>query len=159
MKSPDKLPCDSSRKRLPDAHEQLLISIKSRLPDLQDLLDRCSSHWGYEDPVYRYYHQSFKVYYVQAQTKEIIDALRAIAPHEGPFVSFFEDIAGDGAADKVFSMEHNRHWSQHTRPMLEAFFHARYFLEMAVKYGEELETAPDLLPSGWAALLCLYGLR
>jgi hypothetical protein len=43
--------------------------------------------------------------------------------------------------------------------MLEAFFHARYFLEMAVKYGRELELPPTLLPSGWAALLYLYNLR
>ncbi len=32
-------------------------------------------------------------------------------------------------------------------------------LEMAVKYGRKLEKAPELLPSGWAALLCLYNLR
>jgi hypothetical protein len=46
-----------------------------------------------------------------------------------------------------------------TRPIVEAFFHARYFLEMAVRYGKELATAPCLLPSGWASLLYLYGLR
>ena len=41
---------------------------------------------------------------------------------------------------------------------LQAFLHARYFVEMAVKYAEMAEL-PGLLPSGWAALLCLYGLR
>lgn len=41
----------------------------------------------------------------------------------------------------------------------EAFFHARFFLKMAVKYGEELDEAPSTLPSGWAALLYLYNLR
>jgi hypothetical protein len=29
--------------------------------------------------------------------------------------------------------------------MLEAFFHARYFLEMACKYGKELEETPDVM--------------
>jgi hypothetical protein len=33
-----------------------------------------------------------------------------------------------------------------TRPILEAFFHARYFLEMAVRYAD-LETPPEVLPS------------
>lgn len=30
---------------------------------------------------------------------------------------------------------------------------------MVVKDGKELEEPPDMLPSGWAALLFLYGLR
>ncbi|MGB8931946.1 MAG: hypothetical protein WCC48_11925 [Anaeromyxobacteraceae bacterium] len=38
-------------------------------------------------------------------------------------------------------------------------FHARYFLTMAVTYAEELDEAPRLMPSGWAAVLYLYGLR
>jgi hypothetical protein len=56
-------------------------------------------------------------------------------------------------------MKHNQQWTAHTRVFLEAFFHAKYFLEMAVKYGKELQAAPTMLPSGWAALLCLYDLR
>jgi hypothetical protein len=46
-----------------------------------------------------------------------------------------------------------------TRPFVEAFFHARYFLAMAVKYGRELEFPPALMPSGWAAVLYLFDLR
>ncbi len=52
----------------------------------------------------------------------------------------------------------NPDWARHTRPILEAFFHARFFLEMAVRYAG-LEKAPTTLPSGWAALLCLYRIR
>lgn len=47
---------------------------------------------------------------------------------------------------------------RHTRPILEAFFHARFFLEMAVRYAD-LPGPPTSLPSGWAALLYLYELR
>jgi hypothetical protein len=43
--------------------------------------------------------------------------------------------------------------------MLQAFFHARYFLEMACKYGKELESPPQFMPSGWAAVVYLYDLR
>jgi hypothetical protein len=60
---------------------------------------------------------------------------------------------------KIFKPEDNRNWETVTRPMLEAFFHARFFLEMAVKYGKELKTPPQTLPSGWAAVLYLYNLR
>jgi hypothetical protein len=42
--------------------------------------------------------------------------------------------------------------------IIEAFFHARFFLEMAVRYAP-LEAPPNPLPSGYAALLHLYGLR
>jgi hypothetical protein len=43
--------------------------------------------------------------------------------------------------------------------MVEAFAHARYFLEMACKYGKELEEPPQIMPSGWASVLYLYDLR
>lgn len=44
-------------------------------------------------------------------------------------------------------------------PIVEALFHARIFLEMAVRCGRELEAPPQTLPSGWAAFLYLYRLR
>jgi hypothetical protein len=62
-----------------------------------------------------------------------------------------------GYEDPIY--QDNRHWPEATRPIVEAFFHARYFLEMAVRYGRQLSVAPQLLPSGWAALLYLYRLR
>jgi hypothetical protein len=60
---------------------------------------------------------------------------------------------------KKFVLDHNNRWLKVTRPIVEAFFHARYMLEMAVKYGKELERPPNCLPSGWAAFLYLYDLR
>ena len=53
----------------------------------------------------------------------------------------------------------NKDWQATTRPILETFFHARYFLEMAYRYGQELRSPSDILPSGYAALLYLYDLR
>lgn len=60
---------------------------------------------------------------------------------------------------KRFAIEDNENWLEATRPILEAFFHARYFLEMAVNYGRILEHPRRVMPSGWAALLYLYNLR
>jgi hypothetical protein len=136
---------------------KLLTAIKDALPRLEKLWERSNSHWGYEDPVYRFYHQSMKVYFVQNQTAEIVQALRDLAPHL-PLNPWFEQIVDEGSAGQ-FSPEVNERWLEETRPILEAFFQARFFLDMACRYGRELTETPDSLPSGWAALLYLYGLR
>ena len=136
---------------------KLLAAIKDALPRLEQLWQQANSHWGYEDPVYRFYHQSFKVYALQDETADIVKALHNLAPHL-PLNPWFTQIVEEGAAEQ-FSMEVNQRWVEATRPIVEAFFHAHYFLEMVCKYGKELEEPPDLLPSGWAAVLYLYGLR
>jgi len=136
---------------------QLLSSIKEQLPGLQELLSQLESHWAIEDGFYRFYHQSFKVYEVQKATEEICKALQNLLPTH-PMNAWFCNIVAEGTGHE-FEMSHNRDWFRHTRPILEAFFHAHFFLKMAVKYGQELRSAPDCLPSGWAAVLYLFNLR
>jgi hypothetical protein len=136
---------------------KLLANIQEALPGLEPMWQQANDHWGYEDPVYRFYHQSFKVYYLQAQTTEIVKALQDLAPHL-PLNPWFTQIVAEGTG-REFSMEVNQRWPEATRPILEAFFHARYFLEMVCKYGKELDEPPVVLPSGWAGVLYLYGLR
>jgi hypothetical protein len=137
-----------------DLDRKLFANLKSALPELKALLERCSSHWGYEDPVYRFYHHSFKVYGLQETTAEIVKALQALVPGRKLNDEFLQ-IVREGTG-KAFAREHNAVWLETTRPIVEAFFHARFFLEMAVRYGEGLESPPDGLPSGWAAFLSLY---
>lgn len=137
--------------------EKLLVSLKEKLPELEKLLEKVSSEWHYEDMVYRFYHQSFKVYRVQNDTQCIVEVLQSLAPDTKLNKRFLEILA-DGL-NKNFEHSHNNNWGKHTRPLLEAFFHAKYFLEQAVKYGKELEKAPDLLPSGWAGFLYLFDMR
>ena len=138
-------------------NQRLLQAIRENLPDLEALLEEASSHWGYEDPVYRFYHQSFKVYALQGTTKRIVAAFEKLAP-DGRLNRWFLEIVDEGSG-REFTPEVNRRWVAETRPILEAFFHARYFLEMVCKYGRELETAPASLPSGWAAVLYLFRMR
>ena len=142
-----------------DRQRVLLENIRNNLPVLKELLEEVSSNWDYEDPVYRFYHQSFKVYSLQAQTQKIVSELRKLTPSGEKLCGEFETIISEGASGKKFEPSHNEDWLKHTRPFLEAFFHARFFLEMAVKYGQELSEPVRLLPSGWAALLSLYNLR
>jgi hypothetical protein len=137
--------------------EKLLQSLKSELPALEELLAKADGHWGFEDSFYRFYHQSFKVYWLQETTERIVEALRKHDQGEGLNAWFLEIVArGTG---KTFEMEVNRDWIRETSPILEAFFHARSFLIFAVRSARELEHAPRLMPSGWAALMCLYNSR
>ena len=141
------------------AHEAeaiLIENLRLRHTDLATLLNDCSTHWGFEDPIYRFYHQSYKVYALQGQTTRIVEALRALVP-ERPLSEWFKTIVAEGTG-RTLTTQANREWLRETRPIVEAFFHARYFLEMAVRYAE-LEEPPEILPSGYAALLYLYRLR
>lgn len=142
--------------RRPEA-QALLSSLRSALPQLDELLARVNDHWCYEDRIYRFYHQSFKVYELQSVTEEIVAALQAIMPGR-PLNQWFRQIVSEGTG-KEFESEHNGRWLEVTRPIVEAFLHARYFLEMGVRYGRELEQAPALMPSGWAAILYLHDMR
>jgi hypothetical protein len=42
---------------------------------------------------------------------------------------------------------------------VEAFLHAKYFVEMMVKHGRAMDQASEQLPSAWAAILELYRQR
>ena len=72
--------------------------------------------------------------------------------------AWFTQIVAEGTPGE-FKSEHNEHWLEVTRPQLEAFFHARYFLGLACKYGRELKRLPQFMPSGWAALLYMWSMR
>lgn len=137
--------------------ELLIVALREQGGELRGLLTKLDSHWGIEDQVYRFYHQSFKVYHAQDLTLEVVRALQALLP-ERPLNAWFTQIVSEGTG-KRFEMVHNDDWLRHTRPILEALFHARYFLSMACAYAEKFEKSPSSLPSGFAALLCLFDLR
>ena len=75
-----------------------------------------------------------------------------------PLNPWFMQIVSEGTGHE-FSAKMNERWLEATRPILEAFFHARYYLDMVCRYGRQLTEPPSPLPSGWAAVLYLYGLR
>jgi len=139
-------------------HSTLLKNIKKYHSDLRSLLNSCNE-LEYEDRMYRFYHHSFKVYYLQDSTNSFVKILRMISPNKksDPLDDWFETIIREGTG-YTWQSEHNKEWLKYTRPILEAFFHAKYFVEMAVKYGT-MEEAPEILPSGWAGLLTLYKIR
>lgn len=135
---------------------ELLASVHVQHDALKALLDASSDHWGFEDPVYRFYHQSFKAFWLQQQTDTIVRRLSCLLP-DRPLHPWFLQIVRQGTG-KEFTTADNNRWTLVTRPIVEAFFHARFFLEMAVRHAA-LEAPPRPLPSGYAALLYLYQLR
>ena len=139
----------------PEREKALLTEITTHLPQLKAVLDTVSKEWVYEDYLYRFYHHSFKVFYLQDHTNTIVMALRTLSPE--PLDPKFEAIVADGTGHQ-FSLDVNRRWLEATRPIVEAFLHAKYFLEMVVKYAPS-EDHHSFLPSGFAAVLTLYGLR
>jgi hypothetical protein len=134
----------------------LLQRLRERKPQLEEMLEEMSGHWTYEDHFYRYYHCSFKVYAVQDTTAKAVKLLRDLLP-ERKLNLAFEQIIAEGTG-KQFEPDHNQEWDRHTRPMLEAFAHAKFMVEMAVRYAD-LPALPAPMPSGWAALLYLFDLR
>jgi len=107
--------------------------------------------------VYRFYHQSFKVHGYQSVTEEMVARLQGLAPHL-PLNTWFMEIVRQGTGHEIDRSD-NDNWTAVTRPMVEAFLHAHYFLEMACKYGKELSSSPQVMPTGWAAVLYLFNLR
>ena len=78
----------------PEVH-QLFKSLKDKLNILEKLLETCSNHWGYEDPLYRFYHQSYKAYSLQAKTMEIVAALQSLFP-DTSLNDWFSQIVQEG---------------------------------------------------------------
>ena len=136
----------------------LLENLKNQRASLERLLDNVNDPWCYEDGIYRFYHQSLKVFELQCSTQQIVDALERLAPEGRALCEFFREIVDSGTG-RSFQSEDNARWAQRTAPIVQAFLHARYFLEMAIKYAAEFDEPPQMLPSGWAAMLELYNIR
>ena len=67
-----------------EMHKQanrLLSAIKSRLNEFDKLLAEAEHHWVYEDGLYRFYYQSYKLYDTLPDvTLKILDTLQSLLP-------------------------------------------------------------------------------
>ncbi len=135
---------------------KLLQNIKTRLPELEKLLAEVEG-WNMEDGLYQLYYHSFKIYHrLQPLTEKICKALQEVLP-DRPLNKDFAVIFAEGTG-RQWDVSHNANWLHHTRPIVEAFLHAHYFLKMACKYGRKLDRLPEYRPSGWEAVLYFYSL-
>lgn len=152
---------------LDELGSRLSLEEQTRLINL--LLKRLTEHWerlqtllvdlgDHDDNVYRFWHQSFKVYHLQEMTLEIKTALETVLP-ERSLNEWFLQIVNEGTGHE-WERAHNDAWLEIPRKIVEAYFHSRYFLRCAVKVAEaEHQELPLPMPSYLAALLELYRLR
>ena len=137
--------------------DELLTNIKENKSEIEKLHN--AFRQLEEDYVYRFYHQSFKVFGATEQIRQAKLLFEQLAPDSLPLNDWFREIA-DTAVNKEFDFaKTNQIWLAETRPILEAFWHAKYFLEQMLVAANNLEVSPQMLPNGWAAVLYLYNLR
>jgi hypothetical protein len=138
-----------------ELEQTLRKSLCEKSVELNELWKSMNDEWGYEDGIYRFYSQSFKVYHLQDSTVRIVEMLRSLLPGS-ELNPWFSKVVEEGTG-KSFSMSDNSQWPEVTRPIVEAFLHARVFLDLACRYVAGPDPQP--IPSGFAALLCLYQIR
>jgi hypothetical protein len=141
-----------------DTAEQLLRTLQENLEPLREKLAVLEDEWVGEDLVYRFWHQSFKVYMLQGYTESVVKMLRELAPTERGLHPWFEEIVEAGTGHR-FEMSHNKEWTQHTLPIVHAFFHARHMLSLTVRCAEEMEGVSPFISSRFATVLELYQIR
>ncbi|MBI4416682.1 MAG: hypothetical protein HY557_06845 [Euryarchaeota archaeon] len=127
--------------------KDLLKAIKRHIPELKEWAsDYVESPWGYEDGMYRFYHHSFKVMALRGAAEKAVDLFRRIGPRR--LNPDFETIVRRSMTDDAKASD-----------VVMAFLHTKYFVEVMIRYGTELEEPPSVLPSGWASVLYLYNMR
>ncbi len=129
-----------------------LVQHETKL-QLEDARARTSN---IDDLMFRFYTQSPKSYKLQDATLSMVRALMDLLPNRPPCARFLE-IIGEGT-NKEFHLSHNEDWNEHVRPILEAFFHARFFLEKAIYCSASLEDNNVIMGSEWSALKTLFDL-
>ncbi len=138
--------------------DALLHRIKARLPELEELARTLEE--TEEDGVYRFYHRSCKVYYLQDPVKEAFAVIKEIGGEADPPHFDYARIVEAGTVHDFQGERTNANWDVETKPILEAFWHTKYFIKMMVKYATELETVEmPPLDYGMAAVLYLFELR
>jgi len=140
-----------------DRDQLLFDTIKSHLPDLLNLNEEVKL--AYEDGMYRFYHQSSKVYELQSLTVLMVELFQRIAQERGRALNpWFLEIITEGTGIPL-EPEQNKNWLSHTQTIVGSFLHAKYFLEMMINHGLTMETVLPPFKSGWAAILILYNQR
>ena len=134
----------------------LFLRIKARQPELEEFARDLEE--AEEDGVYRFYHGSNKVFFLQDPVKAAYALIKEIGGESDPPNFEYARIVEAGTAHQ-FSATTNENWEAEIKPILEAFWHTKYFINMMVKYAKELETVEMLVQPGMAAVLYLFELR
>ena len=136
---------------------ELLRSIKDRRHEIISHLNVFKK----EEPdlIYRFYHQSFKAFIMVDIIRRSDELFESLAPESTKLNSWYVKITQAALSKKFDFNTTNQKWLEETLPISQAFWHSKYFLEQMLAAADDIDEAPQILPSGWAAVLYLYGLR
>lgn len=138
-----------------DRDRDLLARLKTALPTLREAT---ATGRHFDDGIYRFYHQSHKVFGLQTVTKKITEALQSVDP-DRPLNDWYLQIVADGLGKRFSWTETNQNWLAETRPIVEAYFHAMHMLQCVIECAETMETVSPMLEWNWATVLYLYQQR
>jgi len=110
---------------------ELLRGIKEALPELEALMAEANTEHRADNALYRFYHWSFKVFWAQEMTDQIVEKLRSLSPKGPSLHPWFEAIVAEGTG-KEWKLADNDRWLEVTRPIIEAFLHVREVLRVTI---------------------------
>jgi len=137
-------------------HAVLLEQLRAHLDALTRTQQQAHSP-EVTDRIYRFWHQSFKVFRLQYHTEQIADVLRRAGGNR-PLNPWFEHLVAAGTGH-VFHPEDNGRWYDTASGVVHSFLHVRHLLDVTVEAATTIEGPTPVLPSGWATVLSLYQLR
>lgn len=88
-----------------DQDVELLNNIRTRMPELKRLLNVRHSYCHYVDQMFHFYHRSWRVYYLQDETRQIVEVLGSLGPKGTKFCQEFEVIIQQGINVKKLDFE------------------------------------------------------
>ena len=83
-----------------ELEQELRTNLQARRADLAQLWQEMNGRWAFEDGVYRFYHQSFKVFGLQDHTTRIVETLQSLLPGR-PLNPWFVQIVKEGTGQGV----------------------------------------------------------
>jgi hypothetical protein len=106
-----------------DRINTLFLRIKARLPKLEEVARDLEE--AEEDGIYRFYHGSNKVFFLQDPVKAACTLIKEIGGEDDPPNFEYARIVEAGTAQQ-FSETTNETWEAETKPILDAFWHTKY---------------------------------
>ncbi len=135
----------------------LLQNIKDHRSEIEAQFDRFKK--AEPDLIYRFYHQSFKAFGMVDMIRDANKLFSDLAPESTFLNNWYVQITRTALTKRFEGSYTNQHWMETMLPVTQAFWQDKYFLEQMLIAADELDEAPQILPSGWAAVLYLYDLR
>jgi hypothetical protein len=141
-----------------EKQNKLLHLIKINKKELRRIIKEISKNDLFENHMYRFYSESYKVIHIRDQVIRMIELLKKLAPEGYKLNEKFNEIIAGIEYDKNLDEEDFQNEISKSRQYTEALFHCKFLLENSIKYGRSLRKAPEILPYGWACLISLYNI-